>query len=336
MKSAAQLPSIPAVTLGRSGITATRLGLGFAAWPLKVPYRQVVDMAQTALDGGIRYFDVAPLYHTEELLGRVVRDLGAPDDLVIATKTCSYRDDLGVSYLEYSAATTRASVQRSASRLRRPLDVVHIHDVESENLEQIFADDGALHALVEMRNEGLVRSFGMATWDIDCLLAAVDAGEFDHIQFYHSYTLLNQEATSQLLPRARAKQMSTMNTAPQAGFILASGPVPGAHYNYAPAPPEVMAATGRVQKLCAQKGIAMPEAAIAFSLRNPSIDVTVVGADTPELVRRCVGACDLPLSTTDYDELVAAAGGPFEIARGRPTTAWHAGPWEKLETDGGD
>ena len=330
-----QLPSVPSVSLGHSGITATRLGLGFAAWPLKVPYRQVLEMVQTALDYGVRYFDVAPLYHTEELLGNAVRDVGVPDDLVVATKTGSYLDDLGISYQEYSAATTYASVRRSADLLRRPLDVVHIHDVEQENLEQLFATDGALHALVELRRQGEIRSVGMATWDLDCLLAAIDSDAFDHVQFYHSYTLLNQTATSQLLPLARAKTLSTINVAPQAGFILASGPVPGASYNYAPASSQVMAAAGRVQVLCAQKGVAMPEAAIAFSLANPSIDITVVGADTPELLLRCVRAGDLPLTPEDYDELVAAGGGPFEIVRHRPPHASHAGAWEKLEAEQG-
>ena len=106
----------------------------------------------------------------------------------------SYLDDLGISYQEYSAATTYASVRRSADRLRRVLDVVHIHDVEQEDLEQIFASDGALHALVELRRQGEIRSVGMATWDLDCLLAAVDSDAFDHVQFCHSYTLLNQTA----------------------------------------------------------------------------------------------------------------------------------------------
>ncbi len=328
------LPSIPSVVLGRTGITATCLGLGFAAWPLTVPYRQVVEMVDTALDCGIRYFDVAPLYCTEEILGRAIRDVGAPGDLVIATKTCSYLDEIGVCYQEYSGATATASVQRSLRLLGKPLDVVHIHDVEQEDLDGIFADDGALQALTSLRSQGDIRSIGMATWDLDCLLAAVDDGDFDHLQFYHSYTLLNREASRQLLPRARAASLSAINVAPQAGFILASGPTPDATYNYRPAPSQVMEAAGRIQQACEQKGIGMPEAAIAFSLRNNDIDVTVVGADTPELVRRCVGAIDLPLETADYDELVTAAGGPHELKRNRSTNPSFVGPWVRMEQDG--
>jgi aryl-alcohol dehydrogenase-like predicted oxidoreductase len=98
--TAKEATSVPRVVLGRSGITSTRLGLGCSIWPLKIPYHQVLDTLRTALELGIRHIDVAPIYGTEEIVGRALHDLGIPKDLVLATKACAYRGELGILFRE--------------------------------------------------------------------------------------------------------------------------------------------------------------------------------------------------------------------------------------------
>ena len=327
------LPAVPRATLGRSGIETTRIGLGTAVWPFKMPYEQVLEMVQTALDCGIRYFDTAALYGTEDILGRALGDLDVPEDTVIATKTCSYRDELGINYMEYSGDTVYGSVERSLKRLQLDrLDIVHIHDVLPEDSERVFSGDGALRALLDLRDQGVVGSIGMATDHLGCLLKAVDSGEFDHLQMYHSYTLLNWEAKKELIPRAREASLSTMNAAPMAGYILASGAVSGALYNYRPASEEVMEAVRRLERFCEEKAVALPDAALALSLNSPDVDVTVIGADTPDLVRQSVAAFGVRLAIEEMKELVAEVGGPFEIEAARPGNPAFAGRWKKPES----
>ena len=41
--SVSDLPGVPRVTLGRSGIESTRLGVGCAVWPKKRSYDEVVE-----------------------------------------------------------------------------------------------------------------------------------------------------------------------------------------------------------------------------------------------------------------------------------------------------
>lgn len=321
---------IPRVELGNTDLRATRLGLGFGVWPLLLSEEKVREMVQTALDLGIRYFDTAPLYHTESILGRALRDLNVPDDLVIATKACSYRDDLGIDYQEYSGDTIRSSVERSLDRLGLDqLDILHIHDVMPENLTQIFSNDGALNALQDLKKQGAVRSIGMATYHIECLLAAIDSGQFDCIQFFHSYTLLNQEAADLLIPRAQAAGLSTMNVAPQAGYILASGASDGAMYNYRPASSEVVASVRRMEQVCIDKNVVLADVAIAYSLANPAIDVTVIGADTSELLHRSVRCCELDLTNQDFLDFLTAAGKSFPLRDPRNGHPCFAGPWNK-------
>jgi D-threo-aldose 1-dehydrogenase len=307
-----ELPAVPPVTLGRSGLISSRLGLGTGGWPLERTQEQVVEILSTALDCGICHLDMAPLYRTEEIIGRALRELELPAGTVLATKMGFYQDDLGILYRNYTAAVAHRSVERSLKRLGVDvLSIVHIHDVKTEDLPQVFATDGALRGLLELKQQGVIGSIGMATRGFDCLQAAINSGEVDHIQTFHTYTLLNQTAQAGLFPQARARNLSILNAGPLAGFILATGAKPGALYSYKPASPQVMEAVQRLETLCTQKGVPLPVAALAFSLRNPDIDVTIIGADSPAQVKENVEALTCLLTAEDFEELVAMAGGPF-------------------------
>jgi D-threo-aldose 1-dehydrogenase len=309
------LPTMPKVILGRSGIVSTRIGLGTAAWPLNIPYEQTVHVLQIALTGGIRHIDMAPYYGTEELIGRALQEIKIPADAVLATKVGSYLDnDLWTSYNNYSARTVYQSVERSLKRLGVDhIHIIHIHNAQAQDLPQIFAKGGALAALLDLKAQGVISSIGMATLGLDCQLAAVACGEIDHIQPFHTYTLLNQTAKTELFPKARAANLSILNNAPYAGYILATGSVPGARYNYGPASPEVIDAVKRMEVLCAQKGVSLPTAAVAFSLQESDVDVTVIASGKPRHVIGWVQDLAASLTHADLAELVQAAGGPFRF-----------------------
>ena len=256
------------------------------------------------------------------MVGRALQDAGAPPDLVLSTKCCSYYDDLGIVYRDYSDRTVYRSVERSLKRLRVDhLSAVQIHDVVEENLPQIFGKNGALEALLDLKRQGVIRSIGMATVSLECQQTAIDCGEIDHIQIYHTYTLLNTEARQKVIPAARAKNLTILNNAPYAGWILQTGVIPNAMYNYYPATPEVIEAIRRLERICARKGVTLAEAAVAFSFKSPEVDVTVIGASSPERVRERVRVFASSLTAADFDELLAAAGGPYPT---RPS--WERNP----------
>jgi D-threo-aldose 1-dehydrogenase len=310
------LPQVPRVTLGRSGIVSSRLGLGCAVWPREQPYDQVVETFRTAFAAGVRHIDAAALYGTEEIVGRALNDAGRPADMVMVTKACTEHEDY--KYIqEFTERRVMFSVERSLQRLQVDhLDVLHIHDPRPAHLEQIFAKDGALQALLKLKRQGVVRSIGMATSSLACLKAAIACGDVDHIQSFHSYTLLNQESAKEVFPGARAKNLSVLNNAPYAGYILLTGTIPEAKYNYRPAKPEVIEATKRIEAVCARKGVSLATAALAFSLLDPLVDATVIGASSPEKLLDRVAAFSVPLTQDDFAEMRAAAGGTFPVSYG--------------------
>ena len=309
----ANLPPMPKVTLGRSGMVGTKIGFGTAGWTQHASYEQVLRVLETVFACGIRHIDMAPAYGSEEIIGRALQEVGIPKDTILATKVGSYVDsELGAHYSNFSATTTYHSVERSLKRLGVSyLNIVHIHDHAPQDQRWIFSEHGALAALLDLKAQGVIGSIGMATMAMDCLLPAVAHGGFDHIQAFHTDTLLNQIARTELFPKARAAHLTVLNNAPYAGYILATGSVPGARYNYSPASQEIIDATKRLEAVCAQKGVSLATAAHSFSFQDPLVDVTVIASGNPHHIIGWVKDLQTPLTAADYDEMIKAAGGQF-------------------------
>lgn len=160
--------------LGSTGIAVSPLGLGTVKLgrnqQVKYPHgfnipddRAVRELLALAADLGINLIDTAPAYgNSEERLGRL---LPADRNWVIVTKVGEAFEQ-GRSSFDYSAAATRASVERSLRRLHRDcLDVVLVHS-DGDDLH-IIEQEEVLATLVALKREGLVRAYGMSTKTVD-------------------------------------------------------------------------------------------------------------------------------------------------------------------------
>ena len=76
--------------------------------------------------------------------------------------------------------------------------------------------------------------------------------------------------------------------------ILATGAQPGAHFNYRPAPPEILDKVARIERVCESHGVSIAVAALQFSLGAPAVASVILGGVTPEEVERNVKAIRTP------------------------------------------
>ena len=156
--------------LGSSGIKVSVLGLGTVKLgrDLEVKYPRgfkipddaaVRDLLALSRDLGINFIDTAPAYgNSEERLGQL---MDSPNDWVIMTKVGEIFEN-GKSSFDFSAAHTRMSVERSLRRLKREyVDMVLVHS--DGNDIHIIENEGALPELQKLKEEGLVRAYGMST-----------------------------------------------------------------------------------------------------------------------------------------------------------------------------
>lgn len=160
--------------LGSSGIEVSVLGLGTVKigrnqqvkYPdeFKIPDdKQVQALFEQAQALGINFFDTAPAYgNSEQRIGKLLPNR---HDSVIMTKVGEIFEN-GESKFDFSYAHTRSSVEQSLRNLKRDMiDVVLVHS--DGNDTDIIHKEGVFDALEKLKQQGLIRAFGMSTKTVE-------------------------------------------------------------------------------------------------------------------------------------------------------------------------
>jgi D-threo-aldose 1-dehydrogenase len=290
----------------RSGAALTELGFGAAQ--LGNLYRPTgEDEARAAVDAawdaGIRYFDTAPHYGlglSERRLGAALRDRPR-DEFVLSSKVgrllvpSGYpegtMDDQGFAVpatlrreWDLSRDGIRRSVEESLDRLGLDrIDIAYLHDPD-EHGEQAHAE--AVPALIELREEGVVGAVGAGMNQSAMPAEFVRRHDVDVIMLAGRYTLLEQGALDDLLPAALERGVGIVAAAVyNSGLLSKSRPAADATYDYGPVPADVLARANAIADVCEEFGLTLPEAAVAYPLRHPSVVSVVVGMRTADQVR---------------------------------------------------
>jgi len=211
----------------------------------------------------VNYFDTSNVYGggvSEEHVGLVMRDRRR--EVFLASKTGKRDYDGAMAHLETSFKRMHTD----------HLDLWQIHNLQKmEDLEKLFAADGALKALQKAKAEGLVRFIGVtghyepnvlremiSRAELDCILMAVNAADRHYLSFIEH-----------LLPLALEKQMGViaMKVATR-GRMLPT---------WKPEPPEQQPERMRTSKPGA---ITMAES-LAYNFSLP-VSTNIVGVDNVE------------------------------------------------------
>jgi D-threo-aldose 1-dehydrogenase len=296
-----------------------------------------------AWDRGIRYFDTAPHYGlglSERRIGAALRDRPR-DEFVVSTKVGRLIvardqprewDDDGFMVpgdLERRWDFTPAGVERSlADSLDRlgldRVDILFAHDPDQ-------AWDGAagagLAALAPLKAAGLVSAIGIGTNSTAGLEPLIRAGLVDVIMLANCYSLLDHDALDTVLGPAREAGVAVVAAAVFAtGLLATTRPAPGATYRYRPAGDATIERAGRIAAICADHGVDLPAAALAFPLLHPAVTAVAVGMRSPDEVDEDLDrfAADIPAAL--WRDLVSAGLLPAAaVVQGRPTPDRPAG-----------
>jgi L-galactose dehydrogenase len=147
-------------TLGRSGLRVSVCGLG-GGGESRLGLRkgateeQAVAVVRRAVDLGITFFDTAPNYGTEDVVGRGLA--GHRDRVVVSSKTLARRNDGTL----VDRAATRRGLEETLRRLRSDVvDVYHLHRVRPADYE--YAVIELVPELLALRDEGKIRALGIS------------------------------------------------------------------------------------------------------------------------------------------------------------------------------
>ena len=322
---------VPTVALGRGGLRVSALALGTA--PLGNLFAPVAeeDAAATvgsALEAGLTYVDTAPHYGlglAERRLGRLLA--GVPRDrFVVSTKVGRLVRPLAPGETadpegfadspparrvwDLSGDGVRRSLEESLERLGLDrVDILLLHDPDDHERE---AYEQAFPALIELRDQGVVTAIGAGMNQAEMLTRFVRDRDIDVVLVAGRYSLLDQRALAELLPTCAAR-----GTAVVVGGVFNSGlladPRPGATFDYAPAPPELVDRAARLAEVCARHGTPLRAAALAFPFGHPAVTSVLVGARSAAEVQDAVACFEWPVPGELWAELVATGLLPTDV-----------------------
>lgn len=297
------------VPLGNSGLMVPPIAVGCAElgdMPESFAYGVSEEDARATvrafLDSPLSYIDTAGFYgdgESERRIGLVLRELGGlPEGAILQTKA-----GRNPATNDFSGETVKRRFERSLALLG--VDTVHgcfLHDAEWTTFEQAMAPGGPVEVLKSYQEQGVIGYVGVASGPIDVELQYIETGLFDALITHNRYTLLNRCG----LPAhqaAKHRGMAVLNAAPYGSGMLAKGPDACPRYAYQDASPELIEVAREIQRIAGSYGVPLAAAALQFSMRDPLVDVTIVGMSKAERVQQTIDLARHPIPDAMWEEL---------------------------------
>ena len=237
--------------IGNTSLEVSELSMGTAplgGWPIATDSVKAHETLSKAWDVGIRYFDTAPLYGSgmaEERLGNFLEEKNR-EDFVIATKVgrlVVYSENGSQKFkgqdpkkdtdFDFSYDGAMRSFEESLKRLKiDSVDILHLHDPDNHPDHLDHAKNGAIKAMIKLKEEKVVKALGCGLNQNEMLLDLAQLGCFDCFLLAGRYTLLDQTSLEKLVPYCKENNISLV-----LGGVFNSGiliePSPETYFDYA-------------------------------------------------------------------------------------------------------
>jgi aryl-alcohol dehydrogenase-like predicted oxidoreductase len=283
---------VPPIALGGAGIGGVYGGDSDEA---------AISCIHYALENGLNFLDTDASYgESERRLGLALK--GVPRDSYILSTKCGTHPD---RKQDFSRDGVLWNVENSLRVLGVDyLDLLLVHD--PDDMAPVMADDGAFAALHELKSQGVIRAIGLGQRNHAFHAQAIEAGMVDVILTYKDYNPIRTTADAYLLDLAAAHDVGVLNGSP-----LAMGLLTGTDPNTLPqnvkktAEDNEFEASKRLYQWCQERGVSEPAVVLQFSLRQPRIHSTVIGAKNREEIDRDLQSALDPLPDEIWEELEA-------------------------------
>lgn len=220
-------------TLGKTKIIINEIGCG--GIPIqRVSQKDVDKMINTMINDGVNFIDSARGYtNSEELFGRAL--VGKREKFILATKSMartyeSMKQDIEISLRNFQT------------------DYIDLYQLHNVGVNENYS--GALRALEEAKNQGIIKHIGITTHSLEMLEKVINENYFETIQF--PYNIVETQA-EELFKKAKEKNIGVIVMKP-----LAGGAIIDAH------------------------------TALGFILQNPNVSVIIPGMESCEQIKENV------------------------------------------------
>ena len=314
--------------LGASGLRVPALSFGtgtfggqgplFGAWGRSdaAEARRLVDIC---LDSGVTLFDTADVYSngaSEEVLGAAIR--GRRDAVLISTKTGLPMGD-GPQDWGVSRSRLIRAVEASLRRLGTDtIDLLQLHAFDASTpVEELMGTLDRLIATGKVRYAGVSNYPG---WQVMKAQSAADRHGWPRLVAHQvHYSLIGRAYEAELMPLGQDQGLGALVWSPLGwgrltGRIGRDRPIPPGsrlHDTEQFAPPVEAEHLYRVidalEAVAAETGRTVPQIAINWLLRRPTVSSVIIGARNEAQLRQNLGAVDWALTAEQVAALDAAS-----------------------------
>ncbi|WP_327665825.1 aldo/keto reductase [Streptomyces sp. NBC_00498] len=314
--------------LGTSGLKVPALSFGagtfggrgplFSAWGTAGidEARRMVDLS---LEHGVTLFDTADVYSdgaSEEVLGAALK--GRRDRALISTKAA-----LPTGEGPYDAGVSRSRLIASVDAALRRLDTDHIDLFQLHAYDAGTPVEEVLATLEDLVRAGKVRYTGVsnyAGWQLMKGLAEAEKHgrpRFAAHQVY--YSLVGRDYEWELMPLAKEEGVGAVVWSPLGwgrltGKIRRGQPLPAdsrLHQTAQFGPPiedeHLYRVMDALDEVAEETGKAIPQIAINWLLRRPTVSTVLIGARNEEQLTQNLGAIGWELTSEQVAKLDAAS-----------------------------
>ena len=311
--------------LGRTGMRVSRLCLGCMSYgtpdwrPWVLDENQSRPFFKRAIEAGINFFDTSDMYSlgvSEEVTGRLLREMANLDECVIATKLFfppNDRPNMG--------GLSRKHVQQACEASLRRLGVETIDLYQLHRLDPHTPIEETLRALDDLVRQGKVRHIGCSSayaWEVATALgisAREGLARFDTMQ--NHYNLVYREEEREMMPLCEAEGIAVIPWSPLARGLLAGsrkalddkssttrqGSDGLTDYLYDQSSDwEVVEAVLAVAR---ERDVAPAQVALAWMLSKPFVTAPIIGATKLGHLEDAIAATELSLSEEEIARLEA-------------------------------
>ncbi|MCG9791306.1 aldo/keto reductase [Flavobacterium algicola] len=283
------------------------------------------EILARAWDVGIRYFDTSPWYgltKSERRFGSFLQNK-KHEDFVFSTKVGRLFNEVPESEVPptmwkapynydfkhiYTGDAVKKSIEDSLKRTGLDhIDIVYVHDLSEDQVGDRYpyyleqARKGAFKVLSELRDEGVIKAWGMGVNKIEPILDCIESADPDICLSATQYSILDHEdAVDRLLPAVKKAGVKLVSGAGfNSGFIAGRE-----RFNYKDIIPKGMhQKRDQIDAIAKKYDVSILDAALHFVLAADEFVSIIPGASKTEQVEGNINSSQKEIPIDFWKEL---------------------------------
>lgn len=307
--------------MGKTGLSVSELCFGTMTFGREADEDESRKMFAMCLDRGINIFDCANVYSrgkAEELLGRIVKETGRRNELVLTSKVGFSMGD-GPNRSGTSRRHIIGEAEASLRRLQTDrIDLYFIHTFDPHaDMEE------TLRALDDLVRTGKILYAGVSNWAAWQIMKALGISRERSLAGFSCvqpmYNLLKRQAEVEILPLCRSEGLGSISYSPIAGGLLSGKYSDGEGKGRIRDDDRYAARYGRAgsgeiardfAKIAAEVGCHPASLAVKWILFSGMVTAPILGARSAEQLQAGLASADVPMDRALYDRITALTEDP--------------------------